>query len=117
MASLSLWSQTVALKYSPRCDLPVIGSDLAVTCKCFFTSQNQIVIHNQIQKAQKTTRRKTRRNHERTKEAVAAGLKYLFYSVAGAFLALFGIFLLLQICGNQTFTPGGVLTGMLGAGA
>lgn len=54
--------------------------------------------------------------HERTKEAVAAGLKYLFYSVAGAFLALFGIFLLLQICGNQTFTPGGVLTGMLGAG-
>lgn len=62
MASLSLWSQTVALKYSPRCDLPVIGSDLAVTCKCFFTSQNQIVIHNQIQKAQKTTRRKTRRN-------------------------------------------------------
>ena len=54
--------------------------------------------------------------HERTKEAVAAGLKYLFYSVAGAFLALFGIFLLLQICGNQTFTPGGVLTGMSGGG-
>ena len=48
--------------------------------------------------------------HERTKEAVAAGLKYLFYSVAGAFLALFGIFLLLQICGNQTFVPGGMLT-------
>lgn len=30
--------------------------------------------------------------HERTKEAIMAGLKFLFYSVAGAFLALFGIF-------------------------
>lgn len=30
--------------------------------------------------------------HEMTREAVMAGLKYLFYSVAGAFLALFGIF-------------------------
>lgn len=38
-----------------------------------------------------------------------AGLKYLFYSVAGAFLALFGIFVLIRICGNQTFTPGGVI--------
>lgn len=47
--------------------------------------------------------------HERTREAVIAGLKYLFYSVAGAFLALFGIFVLIRICGNQTFTPGGVI--------
>lgn len=47
--------------------------------------------------------------HERTKEAVMAGLKYLFYSVAGAFLALFGIFVLIQICGNETFRPGGVI--------
>ena len=30
--------------------------------------------------------------HELTKEAVQAGMKYLFYSVGGAFLALFGIF-------------------------
>lgn len=47
--------------------------------------------------------------HERTREAVMAGLKYLFYSVAGAFLALFGIFVLIRICGNQTFMPGGVI--------
>ena len=54
--------------------------------------------------------------HERTKEAVAAGLKYLFYSVAGAFLALFGIFLLMQICGNQPFMPGGMIMQMPGEG-
>ena len=30
--------------------------------------------------------------HERTKEAVAAGLKYLFYSVAGAMMGLLAIF-------------------------
>lgn len=47
--------------------------------------------------------------HERTKEAVMAGLKYLFYSVAGAFLALFGIFFLASVCDGLTFTPGGVL--------
>lgn len=52
--------------------------------------------------------------HERTKEAVAAGLKYLFYSVAGAFLALFGIFFLLEACGSQVFTPGGVMVGAPG---
>lgn len=54
--------------------------------------------------------------HERTKEAVMAGLKYLFYSVAGAFLALFGIFVLVQICGNQTFTPGGVIVRLANGG-
>lgn len=47
--------------------------------------------------------------HERTKEAVMAGLKYLFYSVAGAFLALFGIFFLTSVSGDLTFIPGGVL--------
>lgn len=45
-----------------RCKLQVIGCDLVIISKCFFTSQNQIVIQNQIQKAQKTTMRKTRRN-------------------------------------------------------
>ena len=48
--------------------------------------------------------------HERTKEAVMAGLKYLFYSVAGAFLALFGIFFLASVCPLLDFTPGGVIT-------
>ncbi|MDO5549888.1 MAG: proton-conducting transporter membrane subunit [Lachnospiraceae bacterium] len=47
--------------------------------------------------------------HERTREAVMAGLKYLFYSVAGAFLALFGIFFLTTLCQDLTFTPGGIL--------
>ncbi len=45
--------------------------------------------------------------HERTREAVMAGLKYLFYSVAGAFLALFGIFFLASVCSTLAFTPGG----------
>ncbi len=46
--------------------------------------------------------------HERSKEAVSAGLKYLFYSVAGAFLALFGIFFFTAVLGDLTFVPGGV---------
>ena len=54
--------------------------------------------------------------HERTKEAVMAGLKYLFYSVAGAFLALFGIFFLANVSPSLTFTPGGVLGGVSLAG-
>lgn len=49
--------------------------------------------------------------HERTKEAVMAGLKYLFYSVAGAFMALFGIFFLTTVCRDLSFTPGGILSG------
>lgn len=48
--------------------------------------------------------------HERTREAVQAGLKYLFYSVAGAFMALFGIFFLAGASAELTFTAGGVLT-------
>lgn len=51
--------------------------------------------------------------HGRTKEAVMAGLKYLFYSVAGAFLALFGIFFLAAATGTALdFVPGGMFTGM-----
>ena len=55
--------------------------------------------------------------HERTKEAVMAGLKYLFYSVAGAFLALFGILFLASVSPSLTFTPGGVLGSGASAGA
>ena len=46
--------------------------------------------------------------HERTREASMAGLKYLFYSVAGAFLALFGILFLAGTANNLTFVPGGM---------
>lgn len=55
--------------------------------------------------------------HELTKEAVKAGLKYLFYSVGGAFLALFGIFYLAQAAGSLTFTAGGVFTAETAANA
>lgn len=47
--------------------------------------------------------------HARTHEAIMAGLKYLFYSVAGAFMALLGVFFLFHACTDLTFTPGGVL--------
>ena len=46
---------------------------------------------------------------ERTKESVAAALKYLFYSIAGAFLGLGCIFVLAHYCTDLTFAAGGVL--------
>lgn len=49
--------------------------------------------------------------HDRTHEAVMAGLKYLFYSVAGAFMALLGVFFLFSVTRELIFTPGGVLPG------
>ena len=47
--------------------------------------------------------------HTQTKEAVAAGIKYLIYSVVGASLALAGIFFLNRYADTLTFTAGGVL--------
>ena len=47
--------------------------------------------------------------HERTKESIRAALKYLFYSVAGAFLALLCIFFLSRYCISLEFVPGGSL--------
>ena len=47
--------------------------------------------------------------HSRTHEAVMAGLKYLFFSIAGAFAALLGIFFLYDMCLSITFRPGGIL--------
>ena len=47
--------------------------------------------------------------HEMTKEAVAAGIKYLLYSVFGASLALLGIFFFYRYGTSIAFTPG-VLT-------
>lgn len=47
--------------------------------------------------------------HSETKEAVAAGFKYLFYSLAGAFMGLFGIFFLFFYSGGMEFSPGGIL--------
>lgn len=47
--------------------------------------------------------------HNGTKEAVMAGLKYLFYSLCGAYAALFGVYFLYKNCETLTFTAGGVL--------
>ncbi len=46
--------------------------------------------------------------HTRTKEAIYGGLKYLFYSVFGASLALVGFFFMTQY-GDITFRAGGTL--------
>lgn len=48
--------------------------------------------------------------HSLTKESIAAAKKYLFYSVAGAFAALFGIFILAKNTTTLDFTAGGTLT-------
>ena len=48
--------------------------------------------------------------HNLSHEAVMAGLKYLFYSVAGAFAALFGIFYLYSHGAGSFFVEGGYLT-------
>ena len=47
--------------------------------------------------------------HDRTAEAVRGALKYLFYSIAGAFLALGCIFFLSRYSTTLEFTPGGNL--------
>lgn len=52
--------------------------------------------------------------HNGSKEAVMAGLKYLFYSLCGAYAALFGIYFLYRNCGSLTFT---VVDGALRASA
>ena len=41
--------------------------------------------------------------HSLSKESIAAAKKYLFYSIGGAFLALFGIFVLVYYGGNVDF--------------
>ncbi len=54
--------------------------------------------------------------HTQTREAVAAGVKYLLYSVFGASLALLGIFFLQFYCTSLSFTPGGTLDALKAAG-
>ena len=46
--------------------------------------------------------------HTETKESIRAAMKYLFYSIAGAFMALFGIFVLSTVAPTLDFTAGGV---------
>lgn len=54
--------------------------------------------------------------HSMTKESVAAGIKYLVYSVVGASLVLLGVFLLTPYVSSFTFTAGGVLDATRTAG-
>ncbi|MBR0082269.1 MAG: proton-conducting membrane transporter [Clostridia bacterium] len=48
--------------------------------------------------------------HDRTEESIRAALKYLFYSIAGAFLALLAIFVLGRFTTTLDFAAGGTLT-------
>lgn len=47
--------------------------------------------------------------HSKTKEAIMGGLKYLFYSLLGAYMVLFGIYFLNKYASTLNFTAGGVL--------
>ncbi len=49
--------------------------------------------------------------HTQTKEALIAGLKYLFYSLCGAYMVLFGLFTLCRfgLSNTLTFGAGGIL--------
>ena len=53
---------------------------------------------------------------ERTKESVAAAMKYLFYSIGGAFLALGAIFVLSAYSRSSIFIAGGNLSSGAAAG-
>lgn len=48
--------------------------------------------------------------HFQSKEAIMAGLKYLLYSLAGAYFVLFGIYFLNRYASSLNFTAGGVLS-------
>lgn len=47
--------------------------------------------------------------HTKSKEAIMAGLKYMFYSFCGAYMVLYGIYFLFRFSNTLTFTAGGVL--------
>lgn len=54
--------------------------------------------------------------HSKTREALMGGLKYLFYSLCGAYMVLMGLFFLNKYAVTLQFTPGGVLNKELIAG-
>ncbi len=45
--------------------------------------------------------------HNKSREAIMAGLKYLFYSLCGAYMVLFGIYFLNHYANTLDFVPGG----------
>lgn len=54
--------------------------------------------------------------HERTKTAIMAGLKYMFYSFCGAYMVLFGLYFVYRYANTLSFTPKGVMDTTLMAG-
>lgn len=46
---------------------------------------------------------------EQTKESILASLKYLLYSLAGAYCALFGVFFIVKYCDDISFKAGGII--------
>ena len=47
--------------------------------------------------------------HNRSKEAIMGGMKYMFYSLFGAYMVLFGLFYLNKYASTLNFTAGGAL--------
>lgn len=54
--------------------------------------------------------------HSGTRESIMATLKYLLYSMLGAYMGLFAIFFLYRYCDTLAFTPGGSLNPQLVSG-
>lgn len=54
--------------------------------------------------------------HNGSREAVMAGLKYLFYSLFGAYMALFGVYFINQYGNTLTFSQGGVISDQMWTG-
>ena len=54
--------------------------------------------------------------HNGSRESIMASLKYLFYSMCGAYMSLFGIFILNKYCDTLAFVEGGSLNMTLAQG-
>lgn len=54
--------------------------------------------------------------HSGSRESIMAALKYLFYSMCGAYMGLFGIFFLYRYCDTLTFVEGGSLNRAVASG-
>ncbi|MGN0377561.1 MAG: complex I subunit 5 family protein [Suilimivivens sp.] len=54
--------------------------------------------------------------HNGSKEAIMAGLKYLFYSLCGAYMVLFGLYFISKYGNTLTFSEGGVINQELAKG-
>ncbi len=53
--------------------------------------------------------------HNGSREAIMAGLKYLFYSLSGAYMSLFGVYFVERYGNTLTFSPGGVISAQAAA--